>query len=117
MALSFMPRNSLVTRLQQCRNKWTWLLPTRGWFQPDARTLPRMKFGFLVSGNFFRVLGVRRPLGRDFRPDEDSGPGAQCRGDARPRFLGEPVWRQPVGSRLADRLNGIEFTVIGVAPE
>jgi len=40
-------------------------------FSPDARTLPRMKFGLLVSGNFFRVLGIEPTLGRGFRRDED----------------------------------------------
>ena len=86
-------------------------------FSPDARTLPRMKFGFLVSGNFFRVLGVRPALGRDFRPDED-----QVQGRNAVVMLGHDFWVSQygaspsvLGSRI--RLNGIEFTVIGVAPE
>jgi len=86
-------------------------------FSPDARTLPRMKFGFFVSGNFFRVLGVRPALGRDFRPDED-----QVQGRNAVVMLGHDFWVSQygaspsvLGSRI--RLNGIEFTVIGVAPE
>jgi predicted permease len=86
-------------------------------FSPDARTLPRMKFGFFVSGNFFRVLGVRPALGRDFRPDED-----QVQGRDAVVMLGHDFWVSQynaspsvLGSRI--RLNGIEFTVVGVAPE
>ncbi len=86
-------------------------------FSPDARSLPRMKFGYFVSGNFFRVLGVRPALGRDFRPDEDRVQGRDA-----VVVLGHDFWVSQygaspsvLGSRM--RLNGIEFTVIGVAPE
>jgi len=86
-------------------------------FSPDARTLPRMKFGYFVSGNFFRVLGVRPALGRDFRPDEDRVQGRDA-----VVVLGHDFWVSQynaspsvLGSRI--RLNRIEFTVIGVAPE
>ena len=40
-------------------------------FSPNRETLPRMKWGLYVSGNFFRVLGVEPAQGRSFRPDED----------------------------------------------
>ena len=86
-------------------------------FSPDAGTLPRMKFGYFVSGNFFRVLGVQPALGRAFRPDED-----QVEGRDAVVVLGHDFWVSQynaspsvLGSRI--RLNGIEFTVIGVAPE
>ncbi len=90
---------------------------TRFGFSADARALPRMKFGYFVSGNFFRVLGVRPALGRDFRPDEDRVQGRDA-----VVVLGHDFWVSQysanpsvLGSRI--RLNGIEFTVIGVAPE
>ena len=86
-------------------------------FSPDARSLARMKFGYFVSGNFFRVLGVRPALGRDFRPDEDRVEGRDA-----VVVLGHDFWvsqysasPSALGSRI--RLNGVEFTVIGVAPE
>ena len=86
-------------------------------FSPDSRTLPRMKFGLFVSGNFFHVLGVQPALGRDFRPDEDQAEGRDA-----VVVLGHDFWMSQfdaspsvLGSKI--RLNGIEFTVIGVAPE
>jgi macrolide transport system ATP-binding/permease protein len=86
-------------------------------FSPDSRTLPRMKFGLFVSGNFFRVLGVEPALGRGFRPDED-----QVEGRDAVVVLGHDFWVSQynsspsvLGSKV--RLNGIEFTVIGVALE
>src|SRR3974377_2335322 len=44
-------------------------------FAIEKSALPQMKFGQLVSGDFFRVLGVQPELGRSFRPDEDQVPG------------------------------------------
>jgi len=86
-------------------------------FSPDPRTLPRMKFGLLVSGNFFRVLGIEPVLGRGFRPDEDRVEGRDA-----VVVLGHAFWVSQfganpsvLGSRV--RLDGVEVTVIGVAPE
>ncbi len=86
-------------------------------FSPDRTTLPRMKFGLLVSGNFFDVLGVQPALGRGFRPDEDKAEGRDA-----VVVLGHDFWvsqfggnPSAVGSKI--RLNGIDFSVIGVAPE
>ena len=86
-------------------------------FSPDTASLPHMKWGLYVSGNFFRVLGVEPALGRSFRPDEEQAEGrdAVC-------ILGHDFWvgqfganPSVIGSRV--RLNGIDFSVIGVAPE
>lgn len=86
-------------------------------FAPNRDTLPRMKFGMAVSGNFFQVLGVEPTLGRGFRPEEDQAVGRDAVAvlshdlwvseyDAKRSVIGEKVW-----------LNGIEFTIIGVASE
>jgi len=86
-------------------------------FATTKDALPQMKLGALVSGNFFDVLQIRTPLGRGFRPDEDLVPGrdtvAVISADLwKTEFAGSPdVIGKPVF------LNGIEFTVIGVAPE
>jgi predicted permease len=86
-------------------------------FSPNPLTLPHMKFGMYVSGNFFRVLGVEPALGRGFRIDED-----QVEGRDAVVVLGHDFWisefggdPSAIGSRI--RLNGIDFSVIGVAPE
>ena len=44
-------------------------------FATEKGALPQMKFGELVSGDFFRVLDVPLALGRPFRPEEDRVPG------------------------------------------
>jgi predicted permease len=79
--------------------------------------LPQLVYGMVVSGNFFKVLGVPPVLGRDFRPEDDTltavGSPAMIVSHAfwRERLNGDP---NVPGSRI--RLNGHEFTVIGVAP-
>ena len=84
---------------------------------PDKTTLPKMKYGALVSGNFFSVLGVSPALGRSFRADEDLVPGRDA-----VVVLGHDFWETEFASRpdVIGRtvfLNGLPFTVIGVAPE
>lgn len=86
-------------------------------FSADPETAPRVKGGMLVSGNYFRVLGVEPRLGRSFREEEDRTPG---RGAV--VVLGADFWKQEfagdaavLGRRV--RLNGSDFTVIGVAPD
>ena len=79
--------------------------------------LPKLTLGLLVSGNFFSVMGVEPELGRAFRPEEDRVPGRDA-----VVILSHSLWEQQFGSDpsiLGRRvhLSGIEFTVVGVAPE
>src|SRR3984893_9021630 len=74
-------------------------------------------WGYLVSGNYFDVLGVQPFLGRYFVPEEDKTPGSHpvaiiSYGCWQKRFASD---RGIVGQAL--RLNGQVFTVIGVAPK
>ena len=86
-------------------------------FAYDKTALPEMKFGALVNGSFFSVLGVSPELGRGFRDDEDKVPGRNA-----VVVLGHDLWKTEFVSN-ADvigkviLLNGLPFTVIGVAPE
>ena len=83
--------------------------------KPDA--LPQMKFGVLVTGNLLGAMGVEPELGRSFRPDEDQVPGRDA-----VVILDHSLWekqfeadRSILGRKV--RMNGIEFTVIGVTPD
>jgi len=78
---------------------------------------PRIRGAVLVSGNYFRALGVEPRVGRGFRDDEDEVPGRDAVVVLGPdfwksEFAGDPA---VVGRKV--RLNGAEFTVVGVAPE
>jgi predicted permease len=86
-------------------------------FAAGPAETPRIRAAMMVSGNYFRLLGVEPKLGRSFRDDEDAVPGRDA-----VAVLGRDFWqnefaRDPgvVGRRI--RLNGTEFTVVGVAPE
>jgi macrolide transport system ATP-binding/permease protein len=86
-------------------------------YSAEPGATPRIKGGVMVSGNFFRVLGVEPRLGRGFRGDEDQVPGRNA-----VVVLGPDFWRHEfasdpgiVGKTI--RLNGAAFTVIGVAPD
>jgi len=86
-------------------------------FSPETGATPRVKGGMMVSGNYFHLLGVEPRLGRGFREDEDQVPGRNA-----VVVLGPDFWKHEFGSNPSVlgrtiRLNGTEFTVIGVAPE
>jgi predicted permease len=74
-------------------------------------------WGYLVSGNYFDVLGVQAIKGRTFAPEEDktrlSHPVAVIsHGSWLRRFGGDP---DLVGKEML--LNGRPFKIIGIAPE
>ena len=78
---------------------------------------PEQMFAQIVSGNFFDVLGAPVAAGRTFRPIEDQQFGAHpvtvlSYGLWQRRFGGS---RDLIGQSI--RLNGHDFTVIGVTAE
>ena len=82
--------------------------------RPDA--IPQLKMGMLVTGNFFRALGVVPEPGRGFLPQEDQAPGRDA-----VVVLSHELWEQQFASDPAVagrkvRLSGIDFTVVGVTP-
>ncbi len=73
--------------------------------------------GSIVSANYFDAIGVRPILGRGFEPGEDSGRNAHPVTVIsyqlwKSRFKGDP---EIIGK--TQRLNGVEHTIVGVAPE
>jgi len=73
-------------------------------------------WGYLVSGNYFDVLGIKPMLGRGFLAEEDGAPDAHpvavlSYGCWQRRFAAD---RSVIGRTVS--LNGRVFTVVGVAP-
>jgi putative ABC transport system permease protein len=93
-----------------------WAAVTRSW-QPtltgngDAERLD----GQYVSGDYFRVLGVRPAIGRDFTPADDA-PGAPP-----VAIVTDGLWRRRLGADAnvigrTMRLDGAAVTIVGVMP-
>jgi putative ABC transport system permease protein len=86
-------------------------------FSADPAASPRAKAGMMVSGNYFHVLGVEPRLGRAFRDDEDQAPGRDAVVVLAPDFWKNEFASDPSVVGRTVRLNGRDFTVIGVAPD
>jgi predicted permease len=83
----------------------------------DVGSGARFSWGYLATGNYFEMLGVRPSVGRFFTPPEDVGRNA-----APYVVLSYPYWqatfaadRNVIGRVI--RINGRPYTVLGVAPE
>lgn len=83
----------------------------------QTNQLPKYGIDAAVSGNFFGGLGVKPVLGRGFREDEDAVAGRDL-----VAVISNHMWdrdfvrdRSILGRKI--RVNGAEFTVVGVAPE
>ena len=86
-------------------------------YAPDAKTQADLKTVALTSGDFFHVLEVEPQIGRGFLPSEGQIPGRDA-----VAVLGHEFWksefnadRSVMGRTI--RLNGLEFRIVGVAPE
>src|SRR6266571_2897104 len=71
----------------------------------------------IVSANYFDALGVKPILGRGFRPEEGTGRNAHP-----VTVIGYRTWKERYGGdpNIIGRtqyLNGVQHTIIGVAPE
>ncbi len=84
--------------------------------QADAADGVQVLMGEVVTGNFFRLLGVRAAVGRILLPDDDRVPGGHF-----VAMLGHRYWQRAyggdpgvVGKEI--RLAGRPYTIIGVAP-
>ena len=84
-------------------------------YTANRDAVPKIALGAIVSWNFFSGLGVDVPIGRSFRPDEDQTPGRDL-----VAVISHALWENDfasdpniVGRKV--RVNGYDFTVIGVA--
>ena len=71
--------------------------------------------GARVSWNYFRVLGVRPALGRDFAPEDDT------EGAAPVMVISDVAWtrlfgRDPAAVGRVVTVNGTPCTIVGVMP-
>lgn len=81
---------------------------------PGRDVVAQMTLAVIASGNFFSGLGIEVPIGRGFRPDEDMVPGRDL-----VAVISHSLWERMYASdpNVAGRklrINGAEFTVIGV---
>jgi predicted permease len=77
---------------------------------------PTRIWGFLATGNYFDVLGVRAAIGRTFTQADDTAPGAHP-----VVVLSDGFWRRAFGgdATIVGQhviLNGRAFSVLGVTP-
>jgi predicted permease len=86
-------------------------------FAKERNAQPQLQTGYLVSGNFFDVLGIKPHLGRPFRPEEDRVPERDA-----VMILSFDLWKSEfaqdpsaVGRQVW--INGLDFVVIGILPE
>lgn len=84
-------------------------------FSVDIDGASERIFGEVVSGNYFSVLGISPALGRGFFPEEDRTPGSHP-----VVVISHSLWETRYRSDAAIvgrtmKLNGIPFTIIGVA--
>src|ERR1017187_4008481 len=89
-------------------------------FLPASLGLPgnnQRVWGYLVTGNYFDLLGVGAARGRVFRPVDDLRPGGHP-----VAFLTWPCWQNRLGGAPAVvgstvKFNGMDFTILGVTPQ
>jgi predicted permease len=82
----------------------------------DAGDSAELVEGYIVTGNFFDVLGLGAARGRLLSPGDDSTPGAHP-----VAVISHELWRTRFGGRddvvgRDIRLNGNVFTIVGIAP-
>ncbi|MGH9478465.1 MAG: ABC transporter permease [Terriglobales bacterium] len=70
----------------------------------------------LVNANFFPLLGVKMATGRGFLPVEDSTPGGHAVAVVSYGFAQRSLGGAAAAAGKQLNLNGIEYTVVGVAP-
>jgi len=83
----------------------------------ETDAIPRMLFCKIVSDGFFETMGVQPIMGRGFSREETTVPGREP-----VTVVSHEFWKNDLGANqdaigMTLRVNGIPFTVVGVAPE
>ena len=86
-------------------------------YSPRSSETPRAYGLMMVSGNYFTALGVEPQLGRVFHERDDEAPGRDAVVVLAPDFWRRELSADPSIVGRSIRLNGIECTVVGVAPD
>jgi predicted permease len=86
-------------------------------FAATGKALPQMRMGQMVSDNFFSVLGVQPSLGRALLPEEGKVPGRDAILILSYQFWESEFARDPSAIGRTVRMNGINFTIVGVTPK
>jgi putative ABC transport system permease protein len=81
----------------------------------NLETGSRLTMGEIVTGNYFRVLGVNAAIGRTILPEDDK-PGAP-----RVAMVSDRYWKRELGSApdlsgRTLRIRGNSYAIVGVAP-
>jgi predicted permease len=73
-------------------------------------------WGYLVTGNYFDVLGLRPAAGRLFHQDDDRPPAPSPIAVVSHDYWAGRFRRDPSIAGRTVRINGLPYTVVGVAP-
>ncbi len=113
--VSYQNYRDLRSKSQSCAGLVAHQLATVS-FARSRQAAREMRMGMLVSDNFFDVLGIVPALGRSFAPAEGQVPGRDA-----VVVLGYDYWKNTLAEDQSILggvviINGIDFTVLGVAP-
>ena len=77
---------------------------------------PQLVSAELLSGNAFESLGLNPTIGRSITPADDAAPGAGPVAVIADSFWSQQFARSPSAIGKIIAINGIPFTIVGVAP-
>jgi predicted permease len=86
-------------------------------YAKSSSGIPHVRAGMIVSGNFFKVLGVQPAIGRGFLPQEGEVPGRDAVVVLDYGFWNDQFDHDPSIVDKSLRINGIDLTIVGVAPK
>jgi macrolide transport system ATP-binding/permease protein len=114
--VSFPEYRDLRDKNQSLEGVIAFQLTTVG-FAATPKALPQMRMGQMVSDNFFNVLGIQPALGRAFLADEGKVPGRDAIVILSHHFWETEFAHDPAAVGRTVRMNGIDFTIVGVTPQ